>query len=1163
MFSPLAATEASAQIVTDSDRCREDLSTGQRRYIERLFKARIQCETRVILGSLPPDTNCLTGRGDTAMDKRLRKAEDALSVIGRDCSGVNLSALGFPGSCPDLTGGTFDTEDFKTCVVDSTNAMLTSLLDFYYPPVHHFFRGSDAKCLNGSARNAMRSFIGSVDAREDCLLGQDFGVIAQSVKCRNEIQPYGSGTGSADVDNEIGQAYVRLLGAIPTACADVNIDDLDYQSSCIDPTGGQFTIFDLKKCLFAANRAQTLIGVNVPFPENSVCGDGVKSSSEECDDANSVNTDACTAGCKNARCGDGFVRAGVEQCDDGNSVNTDSCSNTCTTNIPAECHNGTKEGAEQCDDGNTVNTDTCVGTCMNARCGDGFVCSAAGCTSGSTGGAEACDDGNTVDTDNCKNNCTLGSPCGNGVKEGAEECDDHNSVDCDGCSALCLTEFCGDNIRCPNTEECDDGVDNSDTTPNACRTTCKNPKCGDGVTDVIANGEDCDDGNTVDTDACPNSCFICGNNKKQPGEECDGTDHALCPAGEGCLDCDCAGVCPVKGELVLYSQIGVDCTTNTDCPVGTCDQSLGRCRTATRLDSGWIGSAYDADINNEVHVTGVLSCPGSGPTCGLCNVTNVDASTGNCRCSSLGFQTLPGLGNQQICDVPFQQNVPACKECNAASGNKKSQACSATTDCLDDSPQCGKTVRVCSNSSTTVCTSDTVCTNISAGGKCLPLRSCSNEQTKSCTANADCANATAKCQSQKCSNDTTHVCASNADCQAGVCNPSKTQCRTESIFCSTNQDCWHQGDCTELGDCACYFGAPFPLSSGGVPACVSNRFSKPVSGTANVDLGSGSISASLRTQVFLGQSGNNNPCPTCGGICSTNADATCDRDLDCKGGGTCTHMDPVPNDGQRGGVCTAGQNIKLPCDVTATNTTFPAHNDGIDSGGGYSLDCFPSAGKNVSGTGLVIDLTQTTGTSTLTSHVPCGGIDALCPCLVCDGNPLEDIPCNTDEQCAALGFGACTSSGAGGFPEPNACDNRACTALPDGTGVCTTGPDEHFCDLLLRSNGKGFIPCNPDDPNVDNRGCGKPTDGAFYYGQCTLSDRRLCLPDPIVATGTPSTTAPIGAATFCIPPTANPGINNAAGLPGPGRVVNQAKARTFCDAAMTREYVPGVGCPAP
>ena len=49
---------------------------------------------------------------------------------------------------------------------------------------------------------------------------------------------------------------------------------------------------------------------------------------EGCDDGNLVDTDACVAGCKAAKCGDAIVQAGVDECDDGNMVNTDTCLNT-------------------------------------------------------------------------------------------------------------------------------------------------------------------------------------------------------------------------------------------------------------------------------------------------------------------------------------------------------------------------------------------------------------------------------------------------------------------------------------------------------------------------------------------------------------------------------------------------------------------------------------------------------------------------------------------------------------------------------------------------------------------------------------------------------------------------------------------------------------------
>src|SRR5262249_12248242 len=48
------------------------------------------------------------------------------------------------------------------------------------------------------------------------------------------------------------------------------------------------------------------------------CGNGRIDTGEQCDDGNTIDTDACTSVCQNARCGDGAVEAGVEACDGEN-----------------------------------------------------------------------------------------------------------------------------------------------------------------------------------------------------------------------------------------------------------------------------------------------------------------------------------------------------------------------------------------------------------------------------------------------------------------------------------------------------------------------------------------------------------------------------------------------------------------------------------------------------------------------------------------------------------------------------------------------------------------------------------------------------------------------------------------------------------------------------
>ncbi len=63
--------------------------------------------------------------------------------------------------------------------------------------------------------------------------------------------------------------------------------------------------------------------------EVSVCGDDILGADEECDDANTIDTDDCTAACKDNICGDGSVLEGFEDCDDGNTDDGDGCDSTC------------------------------------------------------------------------------------------------------------------------------------------------------------------------------------------------------------------------------------------------------------------------------------------------------------------------------------------------------------------------------------------------------------------------------------------------------------------------------------------------------------------------------------------------------------------------------------------------------------------------------------------------------------------------------------------------------------------------------------------------------------------------------------------------------------------------------------------------------------------
>ncbi|MDP2741326.1 MAG: lamin tail domain-containing protein [bacterium] len=102
-----------------------------------------------------------------------------------------------------------------------------------------------------------------------------------------------------------------------------------------------------------------------------VCGNNLIEQGEQCDDGNTNNGDLCSATCQTEQeqgsvCGNSTIETG-EQCDDGNTNNGDLCSATCQTEQEqgSVCGNSTIETGEQCDDGNTDDGDLCSAICQN------------------------------------------------------------------------------------------------------------------------------------------------------------------------------------------------------------------------------------------------------------------------------------------------------------------------------------------------------------------------------------------------------------------------------------------------------------------------------------------------------------------------------------------------------------------------------------------------------------------------------------------------------------------------------------------------------------------------------------------------------------------------------------------------------------------------------
>lgn len=144
-----------------------------------------------------------------------------------------------------------------------------------------------------------------------------------------------------------------------------------------------------------------------------------------------------------------------------------------------------------------------------------------------------------------------GAQCRDGVDNdgnGLQDCEEAS------CAAACVA--CG-NGTLDEGEECDDG--NQDDT-DACRSTCVAARCGDGV--VRAGVETCDDGNQDDTDGCPDGAdgtcepARCGDGVVRAGvEECD--DGNPMPA-DGCDPVECVVTC---GDGVAADRRAFDPST--------------------------------------------------------------------------------------------------------------------------------------------------------------------------------------------------------------------------------------------------------------------------------------------------------------------------------------------------------------------------------------------------------------------------------------------------------------------------------------------------------------------------------------------------------------------------------------------------------------------------
>ena len=314
-------------------------------------------------------------------------------------------------------------------------------------------------------------------------------------------------------------------------------------------------------------------------------------------------------------------------------------------------------------------------------------------------------------------------------------------------------------------------------------------------------------------------------------------------------------------------------------------------------------------------------------------------------------------------------------------------------------------------------------------------------------------------------------------------------------------------------DCVYVLGPPLPISAANNPTCSINALRNDIFGTVNPDTGSSTLNLNLLTKTHTGGSATlTHPCPVCVG-------------------------DTTAGDGNQNGLCRGGSRDGLACDVDAYDATFGAQSKGE----GLALDCPPVPGTNITGVGIRIPFTFTTGHTELAFENKCDNPLGFlnCACGVCTLD--NTLPCKNDAECAASSAGTCTSKGSGVARQPNGCGDvvAGCVAAGDDKGECNSAADElQYCDGVVRANGHGIVACatNSDCLNSDCDDVNVGLQSGSCGTTCSLTQPRPCFLNPIVDDGRPDTENPLLVGTFCLAPTNNTAINGAAGNPGPVRV---------------------------
>ena len=438
-----------------------------------------------------------------------------------------------------------------------------------------------------------------------------------------------------------------------------------------------------------------------------ICGNGIRSSAEACDDNNTDGGDGCDALCRielgfkctssmthgsgvggldtcEPDCGDGrrILWSNAEQCDDNNTVAGDGCSPTCTVEAGFACSGGSLYAMDIC----------------SSVCGDGMRV-----------GSEACDDGTTLDGDGCKGDCSAieaGYACSGGNSSVPDVCDVCHAS-CATCSGVLASECTSCAAATPLLVE-----------PSTCVESCT-------PLGKYASDSKCE--------ACHSTCATCSGPTSTACLSCTGTAAFL-------QDGACVEQCSNARFVEMIGAQATCMSCYSSCLTCSSSQSTG-CLSCPSTSTPYLdktsclalcpdGKYADSENECKACYTGCATCTGpSSTSCTSCNTGGTfDGASCTFACPTGEYLSdpttcLPCSSDCLSCDG----TATHCTSCDTASAKPilDSNACIAT--CADGTYEdsslrcqaCHSSCATCSGGTAVDCATCVLSTPMSESGSCV------------------------------------------------------------------------------------------------------------------------------------------------------------------------------------------------------------------------------------------------------------------------------------------------------------------------------------------------------------------------------------------------------------------------------------------------------------